>query len=135
MYEPYIAERFIEIVSSKNRLVKYYNRILEYIRVKTDKEQIKIIIEEEIKHMRMLKSIHVRVMGGQVIDLSEEQIKREAFVKCMERIIYLETKISNITKTLMFSIPDIRIKNGLYYIFADDQRHTDISLFVYKKYI
>ena len=135
MYEPYIAERFIEIVSSKNRLVKYYHRILEYIRVKTDKEQIKIIIEEEIKHMRMLKSIHVRVMGGQVIDLSEEQIKREAFVKCMERIIYLETKISNITKTLMFSIPDIRIKNGLYYIFADDQRHTDISLFVYKKYI
>ena len=135
MYEPYITEKFKEIVSSKYKLVKYYNKILEYIRGKSDKEQIKIIVEEEIKHIRMLKSIYVRVLGGQVINITEEQIKREALIKCVEKTIYLETNILTITKTLMFSIQDIRIKNGLYYIFADDQRHSDIILFIYTKYI
>ncbi len=134
MFDPIVGDKLSELVVNKDILVNYYDRFFEYIRCKNDREQIRLIREEELKHIYMLKSIFTRMIGGQVNAIRENKIKKEVFNKYIEKIIYLETNIIKTTKSLILTVPDLRIRNGLYYIITDDQRHADIIIFFYAKY-
>lgn len=134
MYDPIIGDILSELVVNKNKLVNYYDRLFEYVRCRNDREELRLIREEELKHMYMLKSFYTTMIGGHVNAIKESIIKREVFGKYIEKIIYLETNIIKTTKSLILTVSDLRIRNGLYYIITDDQRHADVIIFFYSKY-
>lgn len=134
MFNSIFGEKLTALVTNKKKLSAYYNKLSEYIKNRVDREQIKSISDEEEKHINMIQSIYTRMLGGQIISCCTEQIKREQAVKLLGRIIYMETENIKILKSLILSITDPRIKNGLYYILTDDQRHSDIIIYLFTKY-
>lgn len=134
MYVPVIQEKLSEIVSDKYRLIEYYDRICECIRNRNDRCQVQAFREEELKHVNMIKSIYARILGGEVLGSFHQKHKKEAFSRYIEKIIFLETETIKMTRGLFLSVSDTRIKNGLYYILTDDQRHADMIIFFYIKY-
>jgi rubrerythrin len=134
LFNSIFDEKLTVLVTNKKKLSTYYNKLSEYIKNRIDREQIKSISEEEEKHINMIQSIYTRMLGGQIISCCAEQIKREQAVKLLGRIIYMETENIKILKSLILSITDPRIKNGLYYILTDDQRHSDIIIYLFTKY-
>lgn len=134
MVNPIIGSKLSEIVAIKNRLIEHYKKLEIIARNKIDRERISSIIDEEIKHINMIKSICARILGNQLPVCSEGDIERDYVRNFFEKIIALETNVIRVTKSLILSISDIRIKNGLYYILTDDQRHTDIIIFLCIKY-
>lgn len=135
MFDSIMMEKLSEIFIRKQNLIKRYDRLYEYIRNSTDRNQIKNIREDEIKHINIVKGIYSRISGGRVLECSIDNKKKELSKKDIERIIYTEADIIKTTKAIMLSIPDLRIRNGLYYIFTDDQRHADMMIFLYTKYL
>ncbi len=134
MFDRAIADKLSEIMINKQRLADYYEKLLINIKNEAERKQIEIIRDEEHKHMNILKSICARTLQGQVLTRSSEKIRKDLLKRHIERIIYLENSIIGTTKALMLSISDLRIRNGLYYILTDDQRHADMILFFYTKY-
>ena len=134
MFNSIFGEKLTVLVTNKKKLSTYYDKLSEYIKNRIDREQIKSISEEEEKHINMIQSIYTRMLGGQMILCCAEQMKREQAVKLLGRIIYMETENIKILKSLILSITDPRIKNGLYYILTDDQRHSDIIIYLFTKY-
>ena len=134
MFNSIFGEKLTVLVTNKKKLSTYYNKLSEYIKNRIDREQIKSICEEEEKHINMIRSIYARMFGGQMILCCAEQMKREQAVKLLGKIIYMETENIKILKSLILSINDPRIKNGLYYILTDDQRHSDINIYLFTKY-
>lgn len=134
MFDPVFGENLSEVLREKQRLSLYYKRLLLVVKKEADKEQISSIVEEEIKHINIIKNIITKMFEGQVNTDWQCDSDRGLQSRLLEKIIYLEIKIIKTIKDILTSVQDIRIKNGLYYILADDQRHTDIVVFLYSKY-
>ncbi len=134
MFDRAMADKLSEIMINKYRLIDYYEKLLNNIKNQAERNQVEIIRDEEQKHLNIIKSICARTLQGQVLTRSNEKIRKDLLKRHIEKIIYLENSIIGTTKALMLSISDLRIRNGLYYILTDDQRHADMILFFYTKY-
>ncbi|MGE5472830.1 MAG: hypothetical protein ACM3UU_01275 [Ignavibacteriales bacterium] len=134
MFDPIFGEKLSEVLREKQRLLLYYKKLVLFVKKEADKEQISSIIEEETKHINIIKNIIVKMFEGQVNADNPNDFDRGMQSRLLEKIIYLEIKIIKTIKDILTSVQDIRIKNGLYYILADDQRHIDTIVFLYSKY-
>lgn len=134
MFDPVFGEKLSEVLREKQKLSIYYKKLLLLVKKEVDKEQISSIIEEEMKHVNIIKNIIIKMFEGQVNTDGQSDLEKGAQVKLLEKIIYSEIKIIKAIKEILTSVQDIRIKNGLYYILADDQRHIDTIVFLYSKY-
>lgn len=134
LFDPIFGEKLSEVLREKQRLLLYYKKLVLFVKKEADKEQISSIIEEETKHINIIKNIIVKMFEGQVNADNPNDFDRGMQSRLLEKIIYLEIKIIKTIKDILTSVQDIRIKNGLYYILADDQRHIDTIVFLYSKY-
>jgi len=134
LFDPVFGEKLSEVLREKQKLSIYYKKLLLLVKKEVDKEQISSIIEEEMKHVNIIKNIIIKMFEGQVNTDGQSDLEKGAQVKLLEKIIYSEIKIIKAIKEILTSVQDIRIKNGLYYILADDQRHIDTIVFLYSKY-
>ncbi|MGE5328931.1 MAG: hypothetical protein ACM3KR_05435 [Deltaproteobacteria bacterium] len=134
MFDPVFGEKLSEVLREKQKLSLYYKKLLLVVKKELDKEQISSIVEEELKHMSILKNIINKMFEGQINVENQIDLEKGMQIKLLEKIIYLEIKVIKTIKDILTSVQDIRIKNGLYYILADDQRHIDTIVFLYSKY-
>lgn len=134
MFNSVFGEKLNILIENKKKLFVYYEKLSLNIRNKIDRKQIKTISQDELKHIKMVQSIYARINGNQVPEYSSAQGKKENTARLLDKIIYMEIENIQILKSLILSITDLRIKNGLYYILTDDQRHSDIDIYLFTKY-
>lgn len=134
MFDPVFGEKLSEILKEKQKVTTNYKKLFLILKKEADKEQISCIIEEEQRHINIIKNIIVKMFEGQVNLENQDNMKKVIHEKLFENIIYSEIKVIKTIKEVLTTIQDLRIKNGLYYILADDQRHIDILVFLYSKY-
>lgn len=134
LFDPVFGEKLSEVLREKQNLAFYYKKLLLIVKKEVDKEQINCIIEEELKHVNIIKNMIVKMFEGQIPSENKGNLDKGIQSKLLEKIIYLEIKVIRTIKEILTSVQDIRIKNGMYYILADDQRHIDTIVFLYSKY-
>lgn len=134
MFDPVFGEKLSEVLREKQNLALYYKKLALIVKKEADKEQINCIIEEELKHVNIIRNIIVKMFEGQIPPEIKSNLDKGIQSKLLEKIIYLEIKVIRAIKEILTSVQDVRIKNGMYYILADDQRHIDTIVFLYSKY-
>lgn len=133
-FENYILDMILEAIEQENEDARYYEKLSTIVKDKNDIDDLRRIHLEDTKHFNMLSELYTNLTGTEPnFEYDEIEIDDPLSEEFLEGA---EQKLENVElyRNIMSSFLDIGIRDMLFEIITDEQKHAQKLNQLYSKY-
>lgn len=130
----YILEILKEAIKDEANDADYYWNLSNKMSSQEDKDILRKIRTDELKHNKMFKDIYYQITGERIDSNAESKKISNDVVSEIENSIFNELDTVEFYRKLMFAFLNLEIRDMLYEIITDEQAHAQKLNYLYAKY-
>lgn len=121
------------LVSIKTN-TNYYNALMEKVKNREDREVVRQMMLDGLRHEKMLAQIYRQIVGRESICVAEKREADEELTAEFKMNIFSEGEESECLRVLYSTFLNLEIRDMLQEIIWDKQNHTTKFSYLYAKY-
>jgi len=130
--QPDLVRRIRDAMADERHDAAFYAILIDMAPEK-DKELIRGIREDELKHYRMFSDMYAQLTGS-VVNVPEPTVsKPRSYKDGLEQAIMGETRAVEEYRIILIEAPFWYMKDWMYIIITDEQKHADRFNMMYSR--
>ena len=133
-FENYILDMILEAIEQENEDARYYEKLSTMVEDENDRESLRRIHLEDTKHFNMLSELYTNLTGREpIFEYDEIEIDEPLSEEFLDGA---EEKLENVElyRNIMMAFLDISVRDMIFEIITDEQKHAQKLNQLYFKY-
>lgn len=133
-FQNYILDMILEAIEQENEDARYYEKLSTMVKDENDRENLRRIHLEDTKHFNMLSELYTNLTGREpIFEYDEIEIDDPLSEEFLDGA---EEKLENVElyRNIMMAFLDISVRDMIFEIITDEQKHAQKLNQLYFKY-
>lgn len=132
--DKYLLEMIEDAAADEIEAAEHYARLAEAAPNEADKNMLRGMHFDELKHYKMLLNMYKALTGHDMMEDKPELEASENFLYNIQECFFEELEDVEFYRTLLLAFLNLEIRDWLYEIITDEQNHAQKLNFLYSKY-